>query len=45
MTLNNFFDAGSVAIIRASKTRGKIGNAIVRNLIESGYGGEPGGPK
>jgi acetyltransferase len=39
MALEKFFDAGSVAIIGASKTRGKIGNAIVRNLIASGYGG------
>ncbi|MHB8157385.1 MAG: CoA-binding protein, partial [Desulfocucumaceae bacterium] len=39
MAIRNFFDAGSVAIIGASKARGKIGNAIVRNIISSGYGG------
>lgn len=35
--LSNFFNAESVAIIGASKTPGKIGNAIVKNLIKSGY--------
>ena len=39
MALQNFFDARSVAVIGASKSRGKIGNAIMRNLISSGYGG------
>ncbi|MCL4441106.1 MAG: CoA-binding protein, partial [Firmicutes bacterium] len=39
MALKNFFDARSVAVIGASRTSGKIGNAIVRNLISSGYGG------
>ncbi|MFZ5643333.1 MAG: acetate--CoA ligase alpha subunit [Bacillota bacterium] len=35
--LKNFFNPESVAIIGASKTPGKIGNAIVKNLINSGY--------
>lgn len=35
--LSNFFNAKSVAIIGASKTPGKIGNAIVKNMIKSGY--------
>ncbi|MFZ5596511.1 MAG: acetate--CoA ligase family protein [Bacillota bacterium] len=39
MRLKNFFDARSVAVIGASRTPGKIGNAIVSNLIASGYGG------
>ncbi|MFZ5644847.1 MAG: acetate--CoA ligase alpha subunit [Bacillota bacterium] len=40
MGFANFFDAASVAIIGASRTQGKIGNAIVKNLISSGYGGK-----
>ncbi|MCL6477459.1 MAG: acetate--CoA ligase family protein [Peptococcaceae bacterium] len=39
MSIGNFFDAASVAVIGASRSPGKIGNAIVRNLISSGYGG------
>ncbi|MFZ5649375.1 MAG: acetate--CoA ligase alpha subunit [Bacillota bacterium] len=35
--LNSFFNPESVAVIGASKTPGKIGNAIVRNIIKSGY--------
>ncbi|MCL6612086.1 MAG: acetate--CoA ligase family protein [Peptococcaceae bacterium] len=39
MSIKNFYDAGSVAVIGASRTPGKISNAIVRNLISSGYRG------
>ena len=35
--LNSFFSPESVAVIGASKTPGKIGNAIVKNMIGSGY--------
>ncbi|MHB8156227.1 MAG: acetate--CoA ligase alpha subunit [Desulfocucumaceae bacterium] len=35
--LNNFFNPKSVAVVGASKTPGKIGNAIVKNLKDSGY--------
>ena len=37
--LTSLFRPQSVAVIGASKTPGKIGNAIVRNIIESGYRG------
>jgi len=40
MRISNFFDARSVAIIGASRTKGKIGNAIVSNMVSSGYGGK-----
>ncbi len=40
MSIRNFFDAASVAVIGASRTPGKISNAIVKNLISSGYGGK-----
>ncbi|MCL6478049.1 MAG: acetate--CoA ligase family protein [Peptococcaceae bacterium] len=38
--LDNFFNPESVAIVGASKTPGKIGHAIVKNILASGYGGE-----
>lgn len=37
--LANFFNPNSVAIIGASKTAGKIGNVIVKNMINCGYTG------
>lgn len=37
--LTTFFRPDSVAVIGASKTRGKISNAIIRNIIDSGYQG------
>ncbi|NTW05034.1 MAG: hypothetical protein HGA27_02805 [Peptococcaceae bacterium] len=37
MSIKNFFDPLSVAIIGASRTPGKISNAIMKNLIASGY--------
>ncbi|MFZ5590965.1 MAG: acetate--CoA ligase family protein, partial [Bacillota bacterium] len=37
--LKNFFDANSVAIIGASNTPGKIGYAILRNMLDCGYPG------
>jgi len=36
--LDSFFNPESVAIIGASKTPGKIGNAIVKNIVSSGFG-------
>ncbi len=33
------FDPNSIAVIGASSTKGKLGNDVVRNLIESGYEG------
>ena len=38
--LTKFFKPGSVAIIGASATPGKIGYAIVKNLIDCGYAGK-----
>jgi len=35
--LDNFFNPESVAIIGASKTDGKIGNAIVKNILNSNF--------
>lgn len=37
--LKNFFDASAVAIIGASNTPGKIGYAILRNMLDCGYPG------
>ncbi|MCL6638885.1 MAG: acetate--CoA ligase family protein [Firmicutes bacterium] len=37
--LTSFFNPKSVAVVGASKTPGKIGNIIVKNIIESGYPG------
>jgi len=37
--LTNFFYPRSVAIVGASKTPGKIGNAIVRNMVQCGFTG------
>ncbi|MFZ5646842.1 MAG: acetate--CoA ligase alpha subunit [Bacillota bacterium] len=39
MRINNFFNPASVAVVGASRAAGKIGNAIVKNLVSSGYGG------
>ncbi|MCL6634978.1 MAG: acetate--CoA ligase [Peptococcaceae bacterium] len=38
--LASFFNPRSVAVIGASKSPGKIGNIIVRNIIGSGYRGK-----
>ncbi len=40
MSIKNFFDASSVAVVGASRTPGKISNAIIKNLIASGYQGK-----
>ena len=37
--LTSFFNPKSVAIVGASKSPGKIGNIIVKNILESGYHG------
>lgn len=39
-SLTSFFNPKSVAIIGASKSPGKIGNVIVKNIISSGYTGK-----
>jgi acetyl coenzyme A synthetase (ADP forming)-like protein len=38
--LDDFFNPRSVAIIGASKSPGKIGNVIVKNMIQSGFPGK-----
>lgn len=38
--LNGFFNPKSVAIVGASAAAGKIGNAIVKNMIKSGFRGK-----
>ncbi|MCL6611688.1 MAG: acetate--CoA ligase [Peptococcaceae bacterium] len=38
--LNSFFSPESVAVIGASRTPGKIGHAIVKNILGSGYRGK-----
>ncbi|KJS17556.1 MAG: acyl-CoA synthetase [Peptococcaceae bacterium BRH_c4b] len=38
--LTNFFNPQSVAVIGASSSPGKIGHAILKNVIESGYAGK-----
>lgn len=40
MSIKNFFDASAVAVVGASRTPGKISNAIIKNLIASGYKGK-----
>ncbi|MEW6274860.1 MAG: acetate--CoA ligase alpha subunit [Bacillota bacterium] len=40
MTLASILKPESVAIVGASKTPGKIGNVLVRNIIDSGYQGK-----
>ncbi|MQL51744.1 CoA-binding protein [Desulfofundulus thermobenzoicus] len=38
--LTNFYNPTAVAIVGASKKPGKVGNSIVKNMIESGYPGK-----
>ena len=40
LNLNNFFKPKSVAIIGASRKRGKVGNVIVENLLHSKFKGK-----
>lgn len=37
--LGNFYNPSSVAVIGASKTPGKVGHSVVKNLLTSGYPG------
>ena len=37
MTLNPFFEPRSVAVIGASRDQGKLGYAVMQNLVESGF--------
>ena len=38
--LKIFFETKSVAVVGASRTPGKIGNTILRNLLKLGYEGQ-----
>jgi acetyltransferase len=38
--LKKLFKPSSIAIVGASETKGKIGNIIVKNILELGYQGE-----
>lgn len=38
--LTNFFNPKSVAFVGASKSPGKIGNVIVKNMLSCGYQGK-----
>ncbi len=37
--ITHLFNPNSIAVIGASATKGKLGNSVVRNLIDSGYQG------
>jgi len=39
-TLESFFNPEAIAVVGASRNKGKIGNRIVSNLIEGGFKGE-----
>ncbi len=38
--LSRLFNPSSVAVVGASRSPGKVGHAVVRNLLASGFGGE-----
>lgn len=40
LNLNNFFKPNSIAIIGASRKRGKVGNVLVENLLHSKFKGK-----
>ena len=40
MSLENFFNPDSVAIVGASEKKGKVGAEILANMIEAGYKGK-----
>ena len=40
MNLEPFFKAKSIAVIGASHESGKVGNVIIRNLVDGLYGGK-----
>jgi len=39
MRLDKFFEPNSVAVVGASRTPGKVGHDVVRNLVEAGFQG------
>lgn len=40
MDLKNFFNPQSIAIVGASETEGKVGNAVANNVLKLGYQGK-----
>ena len=40
LSKGNFFCPRSVAVIGASRGKGKVGNVILENIINSGYSGK-----
>jgi acetyltransferase len=40
MSLEKFFNPGSVAIVGASQTKGKVGYEILTNMVSAGYKGD-----
>ncbi|MGY5873247.1 MAG: CoA-binding protein, partial [Candidatus Thorarchaeota archaeon] len=38
-SIDVLFNPNSIAVVGASTTRGKLGNDVMRNLIDSGYQG------
>ena len=40
MSLESFFNPKSVAVVGASRQRGKVGYEILANMIEAGYEGQ-----
>ncbi len=40
MTLDNFFNPQSVAVVGASRQKGKVGYEILKNIIKAGYEGK-----
>lgn len=40
MSLKSLFEPESVAVVGASREEGKVGHAILKNLIEGGFAGD-----
>jgi len=40
MSLENFFNPGSIAIVGASEKKGKVGSEILTNIVKAGYIGK-----
>ena len=40
MSLESFFNPKSIAIVGASRQKGKVGYEILVNMVEAGYEGE-----
>ncbi|GAB4320931.1 MAG: acetate--CoA ligase [Promethearchaeota archaeon] len=40
MTLDHLFHPRSIAVVGASNAQGKVGHSVIRNLVDSGFGGK-----